>query len=151
MAETSPKGWRCVADFVRKWGFSGRHKLASHDRFIGWTTQQREKNLPLVVDNSRFLILPWISISGLGSHVFAIVRQRLPTHWTVRYNTTLVLIETFVEFPRYTGAVYKAAGWLRVGTTQGRGLYDRQKQYEKPWKNIWLRPLRRDWKHTRNR
>ena len=57
----------------------------------------------------------------------------------------------FSETPRYTGAVYRASGWIRVGTTQGRGRYDRQKQFDKPKKDVWLRPLRRDWKRTLNR
>ena len=103
-------------------GFStAARKLAPRDRFIGWTPQLREKNLPLVVDNPRFLILPWINIPNLGSHILAIVRRRLPEDWTERYNTTPVLIETFVETPRYTGAVYRASGWIHVGTTQGAG------------------------------
>ena len=113
------------------------------DTFIGWTRQLREKNLPFVVDNPRFLILPWIEIPNLGSHILALIRRRLPDDWTERYNTTPVLIETFVETPRYTGAVYKASGWIRVGTTQGRGRYDRDRQYDKPKKDVWLRPLRR--------
>ena len=110
-----------------------------------------EKNLPLMVDNPRFLILPWINIPNLGSHILAIIRRRLPEDWTERYNTTPVLIETFVETPRYTGAVYRASGWIHVGATKGRGRYDRDKLYDKPRKNIWLRPLRRDWKRTLNR
>ena len=111
----------------------------------------RERNLPLVVDNPRFLILPWIEIPNLGSHILALVRRRLPEDWAERYNTAPVLIETFVETPRYTGAVYRASGWLRVGTTQGRGRYDRDKLYDKPRKDVWLRPLRRDWRRTLNR
>ena len=67
---------------------------------------------------------------------FSLVRRQLPDDWTERYNTAPVLIETFVETPRYTGAVYKASGWLRVGTTQGRGRYDRYKLYDKPKKDI---------------
>ena len=107
-------------------GFStAAWRLAPRDKFIGWTPQLREKNLPLVVDNPRFLILPWIKIPNLGSHILAIVRRRLPDDWAERYNTTPVLIETFVETPRHTGAVYNASGWIRVGTTQGRGRYDR--------------------------
>ena len=103
-------------------GFStAAWKLAPRDRFIGWTPRLREKNLPLVVDNPRFLILPWIEIPNLGSHILAIVRRRLPDDWAERYGTTPVLIETFVETPRYTDAVYRASGWLHVGTTQGRG------------------------------
>ena len=106
-------------------GFStAEWKLAPRDRFIGWTPQLREKNLPLVVDNPRFLILPWIEIPNLGSHILAIVRRHLPEDWTERYHTTPVLIETFVETPRHTGAVYRASGWTRVGTTKGRDRYD---------------------------
>ena len=73
--------------------------LAPRDRFIGWTPTLRRKNLPLVVDNPRFLILPWIRIPNLGSHILALVRRRLPRDWTRRYNTTPVLVETFVETP----------------------------------------------------
>ena len=133
-------------------GFStAAWKLAPRDTFIGWTPQLREKNLPLVVDNPRFLILPWIEIPNLGSHILALIRRLLPDDWTERYNTTPVLIETFVETPRYTGHVYKASGWLRVGTTQGRGRYDRHTKRAQPKKNIWLRPLKKDWKRTLNR
>ena len=133
-------------------GFStAAWKLAPRDNFIGWTPEKREKNLPLVVDNPRFLILPWVEIPNLGSHILAIVRRRLPGDWTERYGTTPVLIETFVEIPRYTGAVYKASGWTHVGTTQGRGRYDRDRQFEEPRKDVWLRPLRRDWQRTLNR
>ena len=67
-------------------------------------------------------------------HILAIVRRRLSLDWAERYNTTPVLIETFVETPRYTGAVYRASGWLHVGTTKGRGRYDRDKLYDKPKK-----------------
>ena len=104
-----------------------------------------------MVDNPRFLILPWIEIPNLGSHLLAIVRKRLPEDWTERCNTKPVLIETFVEIPRYTGAVYRASGWIHVGTTRGRGRYDRQRQFDKPRKDIWLRPLTKDWKRILNR
>ena len=101
-------------------GFStAAWKLAPCDNFIGWTPQKREKNLPFVVDNPRFLILPWIKIPNLGSHILSLVRRQLPEDWTERYNTTPVLIETFVETPRFTGALYKASGWTLVGTTKG--------------------------------
>ena len=83
--------------------------------------------------------------------ILAIVRRRLPLDWTERYGTTPVLIETFVETPRYTGAVYRASGWTRVGTTQGRGRYDRHTKRAQPKKDIWLRPLRKDWRRTLNR
>ena len=133
-------------------GFStAARKLAPRDRFIGWTTQLREKNLPLVVDNPRFLILPWIVIPNLGSHILSLVRRQLPDDWTDRYNVTPVLIETFVETPRFTGALYKASGWTHVGTTQGRGRYDGHTKRDQPKKDVWLRPIRRDWRRTLNR
>ena len=133
-------------------GFStAAWKLAPRDSFIGWMPRLREKNLPLVVDNPMFLILPWITIPNMGLHILSLVRRHLPDDWTERYNTAPALIETFVENPRFTGAVYKASGWLRDGTTQGRGHYDRHKQYDKPKKDILLRPLPRDWRRTLNR
>ena len=133
-------------------GFStaARH-LAPRDRFIGWTPALRTRNLPQVIDNARFLILPWIRIPNLGSHTLSVVCRQLPADWTARYHTTPVLIETFVETPRFTGALYKASAWTCVGLTQGRGRYDRHKQYGKPKKAIWLRPLARHWQRTLNR
>lgn len=125
--------------------------LAPRDRFIGWTPGLRRKNLPLVVDNPRFLILPWIRIPNLGSHILALVRRRLPADWTLRYNTTPVLVETFVEVPRFTGGVYRASGWIRVGTTKGRGRYDTAKQYGKPAKDVRLCPLAKHWRRTLHR
>ena len=95
--------------------------------------------------------MPWIEIPNLGSHILAIVRRRLPGDWTERYGTTPVLIETLVETPRYTGAVYRASGWTRVGTTQGRGRYDTHTKRAQPKKDIWLRSLRKDWQRTLNR
>ena len=102
--------------------------LAPRDRFIGWIPTLRRKNLPLIVDNPRFLILPWIRIPNLGSHILALVRRRLPRDWTRRYNTTPPSSSRpFVEAPRFNGGVYRASGWIRVGTTKGRGRYDTAK------------------------
>ena len=126
-------------------------KLAPRDRIIGWTPAVREKNLPKVIDNACFLILPWIEIPNLASHVLSAVCRQLIRDWTARYNTTPVLIETFVETPRFIGTAYQASGWTHVGTTKGRGRYDRHKKYDKPKKAVWLRPLRKDWKRSLNR
>ena len=93
--------------------------------------------------NPRFLILPWITIPNLGSHILSLVRRQLPQDWSERYHTTPVLIETFVETPRFAGALFKASGWFRVGTTQGRGRYDRHTRRDQPKKDIWLRPCQR--------
>ena len=111
----------------------------------------RQKNLPLVIDNPRFLILPWIRVDNLGSHILAIMRRRLPEDWRRQYAINPVPIETFVETPKFTGATYRASGWIHVGTTQGRGRYDTKKQYALPKKHIWLCPLRKDWKRILNR
>ena len=126
-------------------------KVAPRDSFIGWTPQLREKSLPLVVDNPRFLFLSWIAIPKLGSHILSLVRRQLPEDWAERYSTAPVLIETFVETPRFTGTVYRASGWLRVGSSQGRRRHNRHKQYDKPRKDIWLRPFRKDWRRVLNR
>ena len=106
-------------------GFSAAAwKTAPRDAFIGWSPQVREKNLQYVIDNSRYLILPWVRIPNLASHILSEARRQLPQDWYDRYKVAPVLMETFVEIPRFTGAVYKASGWIRVGTTRGRGKYD---------------------------
>ena len=94
---------------------------------------------------------PALNRHALSKEFCRRIRQRLPGDWTARYGTNPVLIETFVETPRYTGAVYRASGWIRVGPTQGRGRYDTKNRYDKPTKDIWLRPLRKDWKRILNR
>ena len=101
--------------------------LGPRDRFIGWSRQLCEKNLPRVVDNPRFLIPPWIEIPNLGSHILALVRRQLPADWTARYNTTSVLIETFVETPRYTGAVWTECGLSRTGRPRSRESVPRRR------------------------
>ena len=92
-------------------GFStAARTLAPRDRFIGWTPALRQKNLPLVIDNARFLILPWIRIPNLASHILSVVCRQLPGQWTERYNTSPVLIETFVETPRSQAPPTKPRG-----------------------------------------
>ena len=92
-----------------------------------------------------------MKLFGSVKGTLALVRRHLPEDWAERYNTAPVMIETFVETPRYTGTVYQASGWTLVGTTQGRGRYDRYNKRAQPKKGIWLRPLRKDWKRTLNR
>ena len=98
-------------------------------------------------------------LAGQSRYVQITARRRggprallgMPEDWTERHNTPPVLMERFVETPRFTGALYKASGWIHVGTTQGRGRYDRHTKRDQPKKDIWLRPLRKDWKRTLNR
>jgi hypothetical protein len=119
-------------------------KLAGRDRFIGWQEPQRVKNLQLVVNNARFLILPWIQSKGLASKILALVARQLPHHWHQRYGYRPVLFETFVESARHRGTCYKAANWVHVGQTVGRGKKCPVHQQIVPIKDIWLYPLRKD-------
>lgn len=116
-------------------------KIAPRDRFIGWTDKQRAKNLHLVVNNARFLILPWIRSKNLASKLLAMIVKRLPYDWQERYNYKPVLLETFVESYRFHGTCYKAANWIYVGQTQGRGKFDVKHLANLPKKDIWLYPL----------
>jgi len=119
-------------------------KLAGRDHFIGWQPSQRLKNLQLVVNNARFLILPWIQSKGLASKILALVARQLPHHWHQRYGYRPVLLETFVESVRHRGTCYKAANWVHVGQTVGRGKKCPVHQQVLPIKDIWLYPLRKD-------
>lgn len=117
-------------------------KLAARDSFIGWDSAQRLKKLPLVVNNARFLILPWIQSKGLASKILSLVNRQLPIDWQQRYGFKPVLLETFVECERHRGTSYKAANWIHVGKTTGRGKKSRVHQQIIPVKDIWLYPLR---------
>jgi hypothetical protein len=119
-------------------------KLAGRDRFIGWPEPQRLKNLQLVVNNARFLILPWIQSKGLASKILSIVNRQLPLDWQQRYGFRPVLLETFVESQRHRGTCYKAANWVYVGQTVGRGKKCPVHTQIVPIKDIWLYPLRKD-------
>ena len=133
-------------------GFSAAAwKTAPRDAFIGWSPDVRERNLPLMVDNSRLLIMPWVQIPNLASHILSNARRQLPQDWQSQYNIAPVLMETFVETPRFSGITYKASGWIHVGDTQGRGRYDTKWEFGKPIKAIWLCPLRKDWKRILNK
>jgi hypothetical protein len=125
--------------------FSGAAwKTRPRDEFIGWTADIREKRLHLVVDNSRFLILPWVKVPNLATKLLSMAARRLPDDWQARYNYRPLLIETFVDKERFLGTCYKAANWIYVGETQGRGRYDtKHLAHGKSVKTIWCLPLSR--------
>ncbi len=123
-------------------------KVAPRDHWIGWTPEQRAQNLHLVVNNARFLILPWVNSRNLASRILALAAKRLPKDWRARYQYTPVLLETFVERQRFTGACYRAANWIHVGQTQGRGKLDRQHKNAAPIKDIYLYPLHKHFRQT---
>jgi len=118
-------------------------KCAARDRHIGWDPATREANLHLVVGNARFLILPHVRVPHLASHLLARAARRLPADWHARYGYTPALLETFVERDRFAGTSYRAANWIHVGQTTGRGKLDRHHQHALPVKDVYLYPLHR--------
>ncbi len=126
-------------------------KTAPRDRFVGWDAATRQRNLPLVVNHARYLILPWIRIPSLASHLLACLQRQLPDDWQQRYRLRPVLLETFCETPRFAGTCYRAANWIHLGQTQGRGKLDTRHEYNQPVKNVFVKPLCPDWKQILNR
>lgn len=121
-------------------------KVAPRDQFIGWSPQQREQKLHLIVNNARFLILPWVHSSNLASKTLSMASKQLPKDWLQIYNYQPVLLETFVLIDRFEGTCYKAANWTYVGITKGRGKLDRLNIACLPRKKVWLYPLRKNFK-----
>lgn len=122
--------------------------VAPRDRFIGWTAQQRKRNLHLVVNNARFLILPWVQVQNLASTILARTARRITQDWTDRYGFQPVLLETFVDQERFRGTCYRAANWIHIGQTQGRGKLNKTHIRLEPIKNIFLHPLTKRFRHT---
>ncbi len=130
-------------------GFSAAAwQTAPRDQYIGWNHEQRERNLPLIVNNARFLIMPWVHSKNLASTILSRVVRRLPDDWEFRYKIRPVLLETFVDSERFAGTCYKAANWTYVGKTKGRGKMGPSGKQSVPIKDIWLHPLSR---HFRSR
>lgn len=121
-------------------------QTAPRDRFIGWTPDQRKEKLHLVVNNARFLILPWVRSHNLASMILAKVAKRLPGHWQSVYNVRPVLLETFVEKTRFQGTCYRAANWIHLGQTKGRGKLGPYGKQSVPIKDIWVYPMDRNFK-----
>jgi hypothetical protein len=121
---------------------SAAWKMAPRDTWIGWSDRARQAHLPQVVNHSRFLILPWVHIRYLASHLLAQAARQLPPDWRAAYQVQPLLLETLVDAVRFPGTCYRAANWIEVGLTQGRGRMDRtgQAQGRSP-KHIFLYPL----------
>jgi len=116
-------------------------KVKPRDDYIGWNAQVRERKLSLIANNNRFLILPWVKVPHLASHILGKVQRRVNQDWEKKYQHPIYLLETFVEKGRFKGTSYKAANWLYVGETQGRGKLDVKNLYALPVKDIWVFPL----------
>ena len=121
-------------------------KTLPRDKFIGWNHDQRQKRLHLIVNNARVLILPWVKSKNLASKLLAMIAKRIPQDWSRLYGYEPVLLETFVESHRFHGTCYKAANWLYVGQTKGRGKLDVHNSASLQKKDIFLFPLSLDFK-----
>ena len=117
-------------------------KCQERDRWIGWSPEQRQRNLALLANNTRFLILPWVKVAHLGSWILGQIRRRIAQDWQAKYGHAVVLLETFVERQRFAGTVYRAANWQWAGVTTGRTRQDRHTCMAVPVKDIYLYPLR---------
>jgi len=127
---------------------SAAWKTTPRDTFIGWEPDTRAANLTGMTNNTRFLILPWVRVPHLASHLLSRVLRRLRQDWIEKYGHPVHLVETFVERDRFQGICYQAANWLYVGHTQGRSRQDRHNDRCVPVKAIYLYPLSRHFRHA---
>jgi hypothetical protein len=123
-------------------------QCAPRDKYIGWTHDQRKNNLQYIVNNARFLILPWVKSKNLASKILSLACHRLADDWNERYGYSPVLLETFIENDRFQGTCYKAANWISVGQTKGRGKLGQSGKISVPIKDMWLYPLVRNFRQV---
>jgi hypothetical protein len=121
-------------------------QVAPRDSFIGWSNEQRKRNLHLIVNNARFLILPWVKSKGLASKTLAMAAKQVPDDWESAFGYRPILMESFVEKQRFKGTCYKAANWINVGQTKGRGKLGPAGKLSVPIKDIWLLPLKKQFR-----
>jgi len=122
------------------WSSAPRH-LGPRDRFIGWSQEQRRAHIHLVAYNSRFLMLPWAKVPGLASVVLGQMARRISEDWQRLYHHPVYLLETFIDPGRFQGTCYRAANWVYLGLTTGRGKDDQTMKANRPLKELWVRPL----------
>jgi hypothetical protein len=134
---------RPVACF--SWSSAPRH-IGCRDRFIGWCAEQRTTSLHLLAYNNRFLILPWVRVVHLASHLLAKMVQRISSDWQELYGHPLYFLETFVDTERFRGTCYRAANWLHLGVTTGRGKNDQTQKPNRSIKDVWGYPLTSDFR-----
>jgi Druantia protein DruA len=134
--------WSADARLLAALGFgASAWQVKPRDQHIGWNHPQRIRGLHRIVNNARFLILPWVRCPGLASRILSALSTPLRADWTWRYGYEPVLLESFVEVPHFSGASYRAANWLRLGQTRGRGKLEKNNQQAVPFKEIWIYPL----------
>jgi hypothetical protein len=111
------------------------------DSYIGWNKNERTQGLSFLANNSRYLILPWVSCSHLASHILSLILREIADDWRQKYGHPVYCVETYVETGRFKGTCYKAANWIKVGTTTGRGRDGGHHTAILPVKDIYLYPL----------
>jgi len=121
-------------------------KCAPRDQFIGWSQSSREGHLHLVANNMRFLVLPWVRVPHLASHLLGLVAVGISSQWQSKYGHGICLLESFVQPDRFRGSSYRAANWICVGQTKGRSRNDPEHCRQVPCKDIYLYPLGRHWR-----
>jgi hypothetical protein len=127
--------------------FAGAAKaLRVRDRWIGWAKDPRLRNLAWVINNSRFLIFPWVGVKNLASHILGQVARRISDDWQQRWGYRPVLMETFIDPGHFAGSCYKAANWQYLGMTTGAGLVRKGKGYRTSPKMIFVKPLAKDFR-----
>lgn len=125
---------------------SAAWRVDVRDKWIGWDDDRRRANLDKVVCNSRFLIMPYVRVKNLASHVLSKCVRQLKADWYEQYNIKPVVLETFVERERFKGSSYQAANWMHIGSTKGRGRQDRNKEFGEPVKDVYLYPLDKNYR-----
>lgn len=125
---------------------SAAWRCRSRDAFIGWSKLSQQHSLRLLTNNTRFLILPWVRVPHLASHILSLITRRLSGDWQDKYGHPIHLVETFVQRDRFAGTCYQAAGWIPVGTTTGRGRNAPGMAAQGPLKEVFLKPLRADFR-----
>ena len=134
--------WSADGRLLAALGFgASAWQLKARDQHLGWNHQQRVRGLHRIVNNARFLILPWVRCPGLASRILSAIPKPLRADWILRYGYQPVLLESFVEVPHFSGISYRAANWIRLGETQGRGKLEKNNQQVLPLKEIWIYPL----------
>jgi hypothetical protein len=127
------------------WSSAPRH-LGARDRFIGWNQEARQRNIHLIAYNTRFLILPWVQVPHLASHILGRMAAMLSADWQRMYGHPIHLVETFVDPSRFQGTCYRAANWMVVGSTTGRGKDDQTHRPNRPVKQVLALPLKRQFR-----
>ena len=125
---------------------SSTPKVTPRDRFVGWTPEQCVRNIHLIAYNTRYLILPFVRVPGLASQLLSALARRISRDWQQWYGHPLYLLETFVDPERFAGTAYRAANWLDLGLTTGRGKNDPTNQRNRSRKRHWVYPLQADWR-----